>query len=188
VQGRAGIDNRAVRALPLLVLAGLVAVPAAWGGREAAVKRLAVGDAVFVAGTQVLCAVTDRPKAISCFKVNASGPAPGTYAVGLDANGTAAAWRISANGTPKPVLTRKLQGRLAKQVTLRRGEVARISGTRVDCAVVRPRGSGNAIFCAFDDAKGPVPGSYAVALTDAGAVVSRIDRQRKPRNIWAGAH
>lgn len=170
--------------LPLL-LAAVIAAPAA---SAAPVRQLAVGDTVMVAGTRVLCAVTGGPKAISCFKVNASGPVPGSFAVGLDARGTAAAWRIDAGGSPRPVLTRKLQSRAARQLVLRRGEVARIAGTRVDCAVVKPDGSGNAIFCALDDARGPVPGSYAVALTDAGAIVSRITAKRVPKNVWFRAH
>lgn len=66
-----------------------------------------------------------------------------------------------------------------RTLTLRVGQVVRVQGTRLDCAVVRS-GTRNlpTIYCSNDDSRGPIPGSYATLVSDHDAAVGLVQRDR----------
>lgn len=66
-----------------------------------------------------------------------------------------------------------------RTLTLRVGQVVRVQGTRLDCAVVRSgTPSVPTIYCSNDDARGPIPGSYATLVSDHDAAVGLVQRSR----------
>ena len=164
----------------------LVLVPAALPG-AAGFVTLRSGDQLDVVGTPILCQVGNGATSIACFKVDAKGPLPGSYGIGIKTTGVAA-WKIDANRNPKEVYARK-PASAQKRVTIRLGQAARLQGTTLDCAIVRS-GAANetTIYCSHDDTVGPVVGSYAVLLSKSMAAVGKVKADRSTTIVWLKKH
>jgi len=145
------------------------------------------GDQLDVVGTPILCQVGDGAKAIACFKVDAHGPLAGSYGIGIKTTGIAA-WKIDAVRKPKQVYSRKTAS-AQKRVKIKLGQVARLQGTTLDCAIVRS-GADNetTIYCSRDDNVGPVVGSYAVLLSKSMAAVGKVKADRSTTIVWMKKH
>jgi len=148
---------------------------------------LRAGEELDVVGTPILCQVGSGAKAIACFKVDAHGPLPGSYGIGIKTTGVAA-WKIDAARNPKQVYTRKTAS-AQKRVTIKLGQVARLQGTTLDCAIVRSGAKNDTtVYCSRDDKVGPVVGSYAVLLSKSMAAVGKVKADRSTTIVWLKKH
>lgn len=149
-------------------------------------------DVVTVAGTSLRCLV--QPVGYVCFPATAQGrPRAGTFAVSLVAPGLASISRVGRDLGLEPVVTKAAAGAgfrrravqqarsAARTVRIAVGQVVRLRVAKVpsalDCAVVRSDGRPT-LYCAFDDATGPVPGSFAVLLSEREAAIGRVEASR----------
>lgn len=183
-----------------LVLAGaaalaaalLLAIPA--GATTQAFTILKAGDEIDIVDTSVLCLVSKGSSGrmgIVCFRANAKGAIPGTYFAGIGQDGRVLAGVVDAKREPKITFQRTLASAAGTSAaTVRRkgtvGKVFRISGSTVDCAIVRS-GTGTqvpTVYCSKDDKVGPVPGTYAVLVSDQVAGVGKIQETRSTTMIW----
>ena len=148
---------------------------------------LTSGDQLDVVGTPILCQVGNGAKAIACFKVDAKGSLPGSYGIGIKTTGVAA-WKIDAKRNSKQVYART-PASAQKRVKIKLGQVARLQGTTLDCAIVRS-GANNetTIYCSRDDKVGPVVGSYAVLLSKSMAAVGKVKADRSTTIVWMKKH
>ncbi len=70
-------------------------------------------------------------------------------------------------------------------LNLKVGQVARVQGTRLDCAVVRTGAAPGVptVYCSNDDARGPIPGSYATLVSDRDAAVGLVQANRSTKIV-----
>lgn len=176
-------------------LVAVVAVAAAVTGVSSAGPRAFVemraGDGLDVAGTKVGCLVVAG--AVACYQATAEGKEvtalPRTYGAVIYTDGRAAAFRVDAKGAPKILFARKPQGardRVRRFLRARVGQVFRLEGTRLDCAIVRSgAGAGKpTVYCSQDDATGPIPGTYAILVSDEVAAVGKIGPSRRTTIVF----
>ena len=70
-------------------------------------------------------------------------------------------------------------------VTLKPGDELDVLGTKILCQITQEGPDEKAIACFKADTKGPIPGSYAVGLTQKGGVAAwRIDAKRSPQPVY----
>ena len=142
------------------------------------------GDQLDVVGTQILCQVGVDQKAIACFRVDAKGPFPGSYGIGISLTKGIAAWKIDATRNPKQIYARK-PASAQKRVKVKLGQVTRIQGSTLDCAIVRSGAKNETtIYCSRDDKVGPVVGSYAMLMSDSMVAVGKIKADRSTTIVW----
>jgi hypothetical protein len=170
----------------------LLAIPA--GATTKAFIPLKAGDEIDVVGTSILCLVSKGSSGrtgIVCFRATSKGAIPGSYFAGIGQDGRVLAGVVDAKGEPKITYERKLAAAGGTRVaTVRRkgnvGQVFRLTGSTVDCAIVRS-GAGKgvpSVYCSKDDKVGPVPGTYAVVVSDQVAGVGKIEKTRRTTMIW----
>ena len=149
---------------------------------------LTSGDQLDVVGTRLLCQVGVDQKSIACFKVDANGPLPGSYGIGISLTKGIAAWTIDAKRNPKQVYTRK-PASAQKRIKVKLGQATRIQGTTIDCAIVRSGAKNETtIYCSHDDKTGPIVGSYAMLMSDSMVAVGKIKANRSTTIIWTKKH
>ena len=181
-----------MRRLVILGLLATLVVAASASGRGEGFITVKPGDELDVVGTKILCQITQEgpgEAAIACFKADAKGAIPGSYAVGITQKGGVAAWKIDAKRSPQPVYTRKLSS-TQKRIRVKVKQVTRIQGTTVDCAIVLSgtRNDEETIYCSRDDKVGPIAGSYAVLMSDSMVAVGKIKADRSTTIIWTKKH
>ena len=147
------------------------------------------GDQLDVVGTQLLCQVGVKQKTIACFKVDAAGPLPGSYAIGISLTKGVVAWKIDAKRNAKQVYARK-PASVQKRIKVKLGQVARIQGTTMDCAIVRSGANNDetTIYCSHDDKAGPIVGSYAMLMSNGMVAVGKIKADRSTTIVWTKKH
>ena len=185
---------------PRSLLAGAVGVATALllvapaGAARTAFIPLKAGDEIDVVGTSILCLVSKGSSGrtgIVCFRATAKGAVPGSYFAGIGQDGRVLAGVVDAKGQPTITYQRTLASAAgATSASVRRkgavGQVFRITGSTVDCAIVRS-GSGKGVptvYCSKDDKVGPVPGTYSVIVSDQVAGVGKIQTTRSTTMIW----
>ena len=188
------------RVLPVGVAAGLVAAPGA-SSRSGGFVTIRGGDEVRIAGTHTGCVVQEL--AVFCIHYTATSPPKqitpvagsyGTLAFYLER--AVIAFRAGAAGKTATVFQRKPAGMPAfdvsfypepadRVVRLKVGQVARVEGSKLDCAVVRA-GARNVptVYCVTDDKVGPVPKSYATLASDDGIAIGVIGANRRTTIIY----
>lgn len=170
----------------------LLAVPA--GATSKAFITLKAGGELDVVGTRILCLITKGSTGrigIVCFRAAATGAIPGSYFAGIGQDGRVLAGLVDAKGQPKITYERKLAAAGGTTATAVRrkgnvGQVFRLAGTTIDCAIVRS-GAGKgvpSVYCSRDDKVGPVPGTYALLVSDQVASVGKIEKTRVTTFIW----
>jgi len=178
--------------LPLIGMMAAIAVALVFAPsalpRGAGFITVKPGDELDVVGTKILCSV--GPQAIVCFKVDAKGPLPGSYGIGISQkSGLVKTWRIDAKRNPKPVYARKIASAQTR-IKIKVRQVARIQGTTVDCAIVLSgaKNDEETVYCSHDDKVGPIVGSYAVLMSDSMAAVGKVKADRSTTIVWLKKH
>jgi len=179
-------------------------LPAALGllafAHPAGFVNIRAGDEVRIAGTQTGCVVQEV--AIFCFHY-AKGAPLGQIAPVVGSYGTLAlggghqvyAYKARAGGKTT-IVFKKAAGvpgfaisfypePADRVVHLKVGQVARVQGAKLDCAIVRA-GSRNlpSVYCVTDDKVGPVLKTYATLVSDDGIAVGVIGAGRKTTFIY----
>ena len=161
----------------VVTISAVVAALVLSGGGSAASSRritLQIGDVFLVAGTHLGCQtqvgkrVIPGKKLVTCFKVKGNELAPTSYIVALGANGRVVVARVNAHGSPGTVVfDRKpaVAGSSAKQYTVRAGDILRLAGTDIGCAVNRDA-IGIYPTCFRHTSSGGLPRSLAFAQTE----------------------
>lgn len=182
------MSKRALVGSLAAVALALVLAPSALPSRAGFIT-LERGDQFSVAGAPILCQVGAGSNSIVCFKVDAKGALPGSYAIGLSVTKGVSAWKIDAKRNPKQVYTRK-PASAQKLITIKLGQVARIKGTTLDCAIVRSgaKNDQTTVYCSHDDTVGPIVGSYAVLISKSMVAVGKIKANRSTTIIWTKKH
>jgi hypothetical protein len=141
------------------------------------------GDSVAVKGTHVVCdALTvGDVGTIQCATADPSGPRPGSLAVGLDARGRSAVYRVDARRSLKAVY-RRPQAR-PKRPRLGENNEFGLVGTKIYCVIFRlavgpPLTRGVQVECALRDAGGILPRTSGVGIGDSYVSVFRTDGSR----------
>lgn len=76
-------------------------------------------------------------------------------------------------------------GRGAGFITIKPGDTVDVVGTKILCEVTDEGPGEKAIACSLRDSKGPIPGSFAVGITQKGGVAAwKIDAKRKPQPVY----
>ena len=179
-----------------LAAALLLSVPA--GTTTKAFITLKVGDELDVVGTSILCLGSKGSSGrlgIVCFRSNAKGAIPGPYFAGIGQDGRVLAGLVDAKGAPKISYQRTLAaaGGTTAATVRRQGKVGQVfpfadtTSTTSDCAIVRSgKGSGvPSVDCTRDDQVGPLPGTYAVIVSDQVASAGKIAKTRSTTTICA---
>lgn len=92
---------------------------------------------------------------------------------------------IAAAGALALVLAASASGRGAGFITLKPGDTVVVVGTKIICAVTDEGPGAKALSCFKTDSKGPVPGSFAVGITQKGGVAAwKIDAKRTPQPVY----
>ena len=173
---------------PRSLLAGAAALAAALllsfpaGTTTKAFITLKVGDEPDVVGTSILCLGSKGSSGrlgIVCFRSNAKGAIPGPYFAGIGQDGRVLAGLTDAKGAPKISYQRTLTaaGGTTAATVRRQGKVGQVfpfadtTSTTSDCA--------------RDDQVEPLPGTYAVIVSDQVASAGKIAKTRSTTTIWA---
>ena len=83
------------------------------------------------------------------------------------------------------VLAASASGRGTGFITLKPGDELDVVGTKILCQVTSEGPGEMAIACFKVDSKGPIPGSYAVDITQKGGVSAwKIDAKRSPQPVY----
>ncbi len=171
---------KTARALALATVAAAVAasLASAASGSRAAFIGVRADDVLDVVGTKVACAL--QKDGVLCFHTRDGKFIPRTFGAALNIDRRAVIFRVNPSGEPKVVARRPQAagGAAGRVVKLRAGQVARLKGTRLDCAVVRSEGKPT-IYCSNDDAVGPIPGTHAILLNDEVATIGRVEKTRR---------
>ena len=76
-------------------------------------------------------------------------------------------------------------GRGAGFITLKPGDELDVVGTKILCQVTSEGPGEKAIACFKTDSKGPLPGTFAVGITQkAGVAAWKIDAKRSPQPVY----
>ena len=70
---------------------------------------------------------------------------------------------------------------------LGQGDVAVVKGTNLGCGVGLAGGE-KLLTCSKVDAKGALPGSYAVSISATGVYVTKFDAKRHPKVVFQKKH
>ena len=177
VRGIACAGLAAVAAALALVLVGTA------GSATSAFVNLKTGDSLDVLHTGIVCSVQKGASGrlgVACYEATATGFLPRSYATVIVQDGEVSIDQINAKGDNlKQVFDRKLAA-AAKRVRASVGQAFHVTGTPIDCAIVKTgTGAGvPTVYCSKDDKVGPVPGTYATLISDRVASVGKIGANR----------
>lgn len=182
----------------------LVAAGPAGAGATGAkgLVQLRAGDEVRVNGSRVGC-IVEKVGIICLHQGNVTPlgkimPQVGSYGGVLLVGGkTVTIFRNRANGKTVNVFERKpagvaslsltlAAGKASRVVRLSVGQAARLQGTTLDCAIVRSGvGAGKpTVYCSYDDAAGPVPGTNTILVSDGYAAAGTIMASRRTTVVY----
>ena len=75
-------------------------------------------------------------------------------------------------------------GYVLKTIGIKKGDVVVLKGTSLGCAAE----TASDLTCVKADARGGIPGSYAVSITNTAVIVTRFDSQRKSHVVFSKKH
>ncbi len=168
---------RLAKACGALAALGVVVSAPLASAASLAFVPVRAGDVLDLVGTRVACAV--QKEGVLCFHIRAEKPIVGTFGVALHIDRRTVLFRVGAGGEPKVVACRpQLAAAAARLVKLRVGQAVRLRGTRLDCAAVASAGRPT-LYCSYDDAVGPIPGTHAILINDTLAAIGRVENSRR---------
>lgn len=182
--------------LALAVPVSVLALAGVGGATAAKNVTLKLDDAFTVKGTSLLCPFARGTvhfagkRAIGCVKMAAANvPAVGSYVAAVAEDGEVVVAKWTSKTTSKAVFRRKLASRAGASGVYPGtvGDTYRAAGTDLACGITKSAGQTLAT-CFKYDRGGVKPNTYAVAITDAVAIVLKFDAQRRPKAVFNRQH